>query len=62
MKKISVVYYSGYGHTNNLSKAIVCGDDVLENMKANPIAIDQDSETAKAFGIRIATVVSDLLR
>ena len=42
MKKIGVVYHSGYGHTTNQAKGIVSGIEGVENVTANLIVIDQD--------------------
>jgi hypothetical protein len=50
MKRISVVFHSGYGHTTNQANGIVNGIE------------DVDGVTARPFGIRVATVVRDLLR
>ena len=44
MKKISVIYHSGYGHTTNQAKGIVSGIDGVDNVTANLIAINQDGE------------------
>jgi NAD(P)H dehydrogenase (quinone) len=48
MKKISVVYHSGYGHTTNQAKGIVNGIDSVDNVTANLIAIDQDGEITES--------------
>ena len=48
MKKISVVYHSGYGHTTNLAKGIVSGIDSVENVTVNLIAIDQGGEITES--------------
>ena len=62
MKQISLVYQSGYCHTNNLAKAVLSGIDSEEKVNASPIAIDQDGEieTAKALVVRVAKFVRDL--
>lgn len=48
MKKISLVYHSGYGHTTNLAKGIVSGIDTVENVTAILIAIDQVGEITES--------------
>ncbi len=101
MRKISIVYHSGYGHTSNQANGIASGMESVEGVTTHPIAIGQDGEitesakrddinylgsfgglmaqspsdagtdeapttgdieTAKVFGIRVATVIRDLLR
>ena len=48
MKKVSVVYHSGFGHTTNQAKAIIHGIDEVENVTANLIGIDKDGEITDA--------------
>jgi len=48
MKKISLVYHSGYGHTTNLAKGIVSGIDTVEHVTAILIAIDQVGEITES--------------
>ena len=48
MKKISVVYHSGYVHTTNQANGIVSGIGSVENINANLIAIDQDGEITES--------------
>jgi NAD(P)H dehydrogenase (quinone) len=48
MKKISVVYHSGYGHTTNQASGIVRGIGTVENVTADLIAIDQDGGISEA--------------
>ncbi len=48
MKKVSVVYHSGFGHTTNVANAIVTGIDNVENVTANLIGIDQEGEVTEA--------------
>jgi NAD(P)H dehydrogenase (quinone) len=48
MKKISVVYHSGYGHTTNLARGVVSGIDSVDNVTASLIAIDQDGELGES--------------
>ena len=48
MKKVSVVYHSGYGHATNVANAIVTGIDNVENVTANLISIDQEGEVTEA--------------
>lgn len=48
MKKVSVVYHSGYGHTTNVANAIGTGIDNVENVTANLIGIDQQGEITEA--------------
>jgi NAD(P)H dehydrogenase (quinone) len=48
MKKISVVYHSGYGHTTNQANAIVNGIGSVENVNASLIAIDQAGEITES--------------
>ena len=44
MKKICVVFHSGYGHTTNQANAVVSGIESVDDVAANPIAIDQEGE------------------
>jgi NAD(P)H dehydrogenase (quinone) len=44
MKKICVVFHSGYGHTTNQANAIVSGIESVDDVAANAIAIDQEGE------------------
>jgi NAD(P)H dehydrogenase (quinone) len=48
MKKVSVVYHSGYGHTTNLARAVVDGIDNIENVTGELIGIDQEGEITEA--------------
>lgn len=48
MKKISVLYHSGYGHTTNQANGIVNGIDSVEDVSAKLIAIDQDGEITES--------------
>jgi NAD(P)H dehydrogenase (quinone) len=48
MKKISVVYHSGYGHTTNQAKGIISGIDSIENVTTNLIAIDPNGEITES--------------
>jgi len=48
MKKISVVYHSGYGHTTNQARGIVSGIAGLDSVTTNLIAIDQDGELTES--------------
>lgn len=48
MKKISVVYHSGFGHTTNQANGIVSGIDGVDGVSAHPIAIDQDGEITES--------------
>ena len=48
MKKISVIYHSGYGHMTNQAKGIVSGIDGVDNVTANLIAINQDGEISES--------------
>jgi NAD(P)H dehydrogenase (quinone) len=42
MKKVSVVYHSGYGHTGNQAKGIISGIESVEHAAAALIAIGQN--------------------
>ena len=44
MKKISVVFHSGYGHTTNQANGIAGGIESVDDVNANLITIDQDGE------------------
>jgi NAD(P)H dehydrogenase (quinone) len=48
MKKISVVYHSGYGHTTNQARGIVSGIAGVDNVTTKLIAIDQDGELTES--------------
>ncbi len=48
MKKISVAYHCGYGHTTNQARGIVNGIDSVENVTAKLIGIDQDGNITEA--------------
>jgi NAD(P)H dehydrogenase (quinone) len=47
MKKISIVYHSGYGHTTNLANGIVSGIESVDEVSVDLIAIDQDGEISE---------------
>jgi NAD(P)H dehydrogenase (quinone) len=48
MKKISVVYHSGFGHTTNQAEGIVSGIAGVDNVTTKLIAIDQDGELTES--------------
>jgi NAD(P)H dehydrogenase (quinone) len=48
MKKVSVVYHSGYGHTTKLARAVVDGIGSIENVTAQIIGIDQEGTITEA--------------
>jgi NAD(P)H dehydrogenase (quinone) len=48
MKKISVVYHRGYGHTTNQTDGIVSGISTVENTNADLVAIDQVNEITES--------------
>ena len=48
MKKVCVVFHSGYGHTTNQADGIVSGIESVDDVAANPIAIDQEGEITEA--------------
>jgi hypothetical protein len=48
------VYHSGYGHTTNQANGVIDGAGTDESPTAG------DIETAKAFGIRVASVALSL--
>ena len=48
MKRISVVYHSGYGHTTNQASGIVSGIDSVSDVTSHLMAIDQDGEITEA--------------
>jgi len=48
MKKISVVYHSGYGHTTNQARGIVSGIAGVDNVTTKLIPIDQDGELTES--------------
>jgi NAD(P)H dehydrogenase (quinone) len=48
MNNITIVYHSGYGHTTNQANGIVSGISSVDNISANPIAINQDGEITEA--------------
>ena len=48
MKKISVVFHSGYGHTSNQAKGIISGIESIDNVSAQLVVIDQDGEISDA--------------
>jgi NAD(P)H dehydrogenase (quinone) len=48
MKKISVVYHSGYGHATNQARGIVSGIAGVDNVTTKLIAIDQDGELTES--------------
>lgn len=47
MKKVSVVYHSGYGHTANQAEAIVAGIDSIDDVTSTRIAISPDGELSE---------------
>ena len=48
MKKISIVYHSGYGHTTNQAKGIVDGMQQVDGVEAALIAIDEHGNIGEA--------------
>ncbi len=44
MKKVSILYHSGYGHTTNQAKAVADGVDAVDDVTATLIAISPDGE------------------
>lgn len=48
MKKINVIYHSGYGHTANLANAVINGIQAIEDVSPHLIAIDQNGELSEA--------------
>ncbi len=48
MKKVSVVYHSGYGHTTNQAKAVIAGIDSIDGVSSMLISISPDGELSEA--------------
>jgi NAD(P)H dehydrogenase (quinone) len=48
MKKVTVVYHSGYGHTAKQAQAVVAGMEAVEGVSAMQIAIRPDGELTKS--------------
>ena len=46
MKRVTVVYYNGYGHTEKKAQAVVAWIDSVEGVSVIPIAIGPDGEIA----------------
>ena len=44
MKKVTLVYHSGYGHTEKLAQAVVAGIRAVEGVSATPVAINPEGE------------------
>ena len=47
MKTISIVYHSGYGHTQNQAEGILAGVAEAENTEGHLVAIDQDGNLSE---------------
>ena len=43
MKRVTVVYHSGYGHTEEQAQAVAAGIDSLDGVSVRPIAISPGS-------------------
>jgi NAD(P)H dehydrogenase (quinone) len=48
MKRVTVVFHSGYGHTANQARAIVDGIDSVNGVESTLAAIDADGELSEA--------------
>ncbi|MCB1735194.1 MAG: flavodoxin family protein [Gammaproteobacteria bacterium] len=44
MKKISVVFHSGYGHTTNVANAVIAGIELVSDVEPTLISIDQNGD------------------
>ncbi len=48
MKKVSVVYHSGYGHTTNQAQAVIAGINAIDEVTSTLISISPDGEISEA--------------
>lgn len=48
MKKLTVVYHSGYGHTRNQAEAVIAGIDSVDGAESALLAISPEGELAES--------------